>query len=272
MQAFSLFHKIRALCGPIVFALLVSPAISSSAFADVVQLTNGDAVSGTVVSMDAQNVVLKSEVLGELKIARAKVASIQLGDVKPPARPAVPQPMTNAPAVQPPAVQPQRAAARPGSPEDLIQQLTGRKVPVAGGPSPEDLVKQMQQGGGVSPQMLGGLQQSFPLLAAPEAQQYFNGTLSGLMTGKKNIQDVRKDAVQARNMILELKQELGQPGDALNGYLGILNNFIDETKPAGEPSKTVKPQPGSAAPKHPAAANPAKKTPVESKPKPPRFP
>ncbi len=97
--------------------------------------------------------------------------------------------------------------------------------------------------------MIGALQTKFPLLNTPEASGYFNDTLGGLMTGKLNIQDVRKDAVKARDELKSLQDELGpETGAALNGYMSILNKFIRETEPApsaaagkpGEGKPTIK--------------------------------
>ena len=51
----------------------------SSAAADEVRLTNGDAINGSVVSLDADTLVIKSETLGELTIKRSLVAAIGLG-------------------------------------------------------------------------------------------------------------------------------------------------------------------------------------------------
>jgi len=51
-------------------------AIGPVLWADQVILTNGDRVSGTVVTVDAKEVVLKTEAMGEVKIDRKAVASI----------------------------------------------------------------------------------------------------------------------------------------------------------------------------------------------------
>ena len=70
--------------------------------AEEVQLVNGDRITGSVVSLTAKSLTLKSEVLGEIVIPRDKVGAIYLGDVKPPAQ--------TAPAVR---QQPQPAAKSP---------------------------------------------------------------------------------------------------------------------------------------------------------------
>src|SRR5687768_9163868 len=48
--------------------------------ADTIEMTNGDVLNGQVISLDGKELVLKSELLGELKLAREKVSAIHLGD------------------------------------------------------------------------------------------------------------------------------------------------------------------------------------------------
>ena len=204
---------------------------------DTIELTNGDVLNGKVLSLDAKQLVLQSELLGELKLDREKVSAIHLGD----------KPVITRQAV--PAVGPAPGEAKP--PIDPAVQNVLNSVP-----STDDVLKQLQ-GGGVNQQMIGALQTKFPLLNTPEASGYFNDTLGGLMTGRLNIQDVRKDAVKARDELKSLQDELGPEGAALNGYMSILNKFIRETEPpAGE--------------KKPAAEKPVieKKTPATFPPKP----
>jgi hypothetical protein len=47
---------------------------------DTVELVNGDRYSGTVVSVNLTNVTLQSEIQGEVKLSRAKVARITFRD------------------------------------------------------------------------------------------------------------------------------------------------------------------------------------------------
>ncbi len=148
--------------------------------ADTIELTNGDVLNGQVISLDGQQLVLKSELLGELKLARDKVSAIHLGD-----KPILTR---NAAAAA-------QAPAKPALDPEVQKVLNAV-------PSSDDVLKQLQVGGGINPQMIGELQTKFPLLNTPEAGQYFNDTLGGLMTGKLNIQDVRKDAITARDGLL----------------------------------------------------------------------
>ena len=181
--------------------------LTSTTLADSVQLTNGDSVSGKVVSLDGQSLVLKSDVLGEVKIGREKIAAILLGD-----RPAIP------------------ATPRAGKEE-------GDRG-TAGPKSVEDILKQIQEGG-VDKGLTKSLESEFPLLSTPEVRAYFDKTVGGLISGDINIGDLRKQAIDARNQVKDLERELGpEATQALSGYMSILEKFIRET----EPKKSVQPK------------------------------
>lgn len=222
-------HHFTRMTGRIGVGVL-SLFLAAIADAEEVQLVNGDRITGRVVSLSAKSLTLKSEVLGEIVIPRDKVGAIYLGDVKPPAQ--------SAPATPPPQ-SPKRTAK---TPEDIIGQLTGRAVPGGNGQTPDDVIKQLQAGGTIKPQDLREVQQAFPLLAAPEAQAYFNEMVGGLMSGRKNLGDLRKDAITSRDILEDLKKDLGPEGAALNGYLSILNRFINETDPAPTAKPTDPPE------------------------------
>ncbi len=61
-------------------AVGVALAIAGSTRADSVQLTNGDLLNGEVVSLDARELKLKSEIHGQMIIARGKVAAVAFGE------------------------------------------------------------------------------------------------------------------------------------------------------------------------------------------------
>jgi len=67
---------------PLTLAILLTAIVPQSR-ADTLQLTNGDTLNGEVLTLDANEVKLKSEVLGEVVIARDKVVNITLGDRRP---------------------------------------------------------------------------------------------------------------------------------------------------------------------------------------------
>jgi hypothetical protein len=162
--------------------------------ADTVQLVNGDAVSGKVISLDAKQLKLESDALGQLTIDRSKIATIHLGDAPPP---------KPAPAAA--------ALPKPPVPIDLLDQLRG----------------------GIDPEAIKEIKKNFPLLATPAAGKYFDTTLSGLMNGTLNVQDIRKDAQKALDEVKKIEKELGpQATQGLQPYVGILENFLRNSEPA----------------------------------------
>jgi hypothetical protein len=105
----------------------------------------------------------------------------------------------------------------------------------------QDLIDQLR-GQGIDPKTVNDIKKAFPLLATPEAGKYFDNALSGLLGGSMNIQDVRKDAIKAMNEIKKLEKELGpQATQALQSYIGILENFIRETEPSKQLPKAQDP-------------------------------
>jgi hypothetical protein len=179
---------------------------------DTVELDNGDVLNGKVLSLDAKQLKLQSDALGEITVRREKVASIHLGDQP---RQRRKQPGTPRPAAAPP------ASAAP-------------KLPAV--PTVEDVLKELQTSG-IDTRTMGAIQDKFPLLATPEVKEYFSDKVGGLMTGRLGVQDIRKDAIKVRDEIVDLKKDLGPQADALNGYLSILETFIRHTDPGDATSK-----------------------------------
>ncbi len=175
----------------IVLSAVTLAMCVSTIRAETVELVNGDTLHGKVMLLDQQHLTLRSELLGELKLPRDRVASFTLVARKKPRATQV-TPHTDA------------------TPGDVLKQLRTK---------------------GVDRDDLSTLKKQFPLLGTPEVSQYVNDKLSGLMTGRLNLQDIRKDAVRARDQIDSLKKDLGPQADALNGYLSILERFIQETAP-----------------------------------------
>lgn len=186
--------------------LIVSLSFAAAPlWADSIELVNGDILNGKLSSVTADHVVLASDLLGEVKLPRAKVAAIHFGDRKP-------QPKA-APAAAP-------AVARPAEPtvEDVLRQL---KEGGAGG----DITKMLEK--------------EFPLLQNPEVKAYFDKTVGGLMSGKLSVNDIRQQALDVRKQVDDLEKDLGPEGmAALKPYLSVLDKFIRDTAPkGGEPQK-----------------------------------
>ena len=62
-----------------------------------------------------------------------------------------------------------------------------------------------------------------------------------MLSGRLNIQDIRKEAVSAVDQIKEIQKDLGPNANALNGYLSILENFIQETEESSKGAKDLAP-------------------------------
>ncbi|MCR9119654.1 MAG: hypothetical protein NXI22_22200 [bacterium] len=222
------------------------------AIADTIRLSNGDTMTGKVTTFNENEVVIKSEVLGELRIPREKVVAIVLGDLAIPGK---------SPAATPPAAAgkdvPRDAAGKPNfkgkSPQQIIDEMTNKnfdqkavRVLEGGRPAPPnqaDVLKQLRETG-IPRGLTDELTAKLPGFGTPEVQGYFNSKVNGLIDGSISIQDIRKDAIKARDQIKDLQKDLGPSAGALNGYLGILEGFINETTPPEE-TQPASPQPPS---------------------------
>jgi len=192
--------------------------VQSAVCADEVQLVNGDQFTASILSLDAKQLKVKSELLGEMTIERAKVRQITLGE-RLPAKPA--------PAATP---SPGAADKAPLSLDDLFKQL--QKAGGAAQLTPEAAIKQLEAVGG-DPNALAELKKSMPLFAAPEVQAYFRKQVGGLLDGSLKIDDIRSEAIRVRNESKAVLKDLGPEAEAaLAPYLGILEKFINETAPA----------------------------------------
>ena len=108
--------------------------------------------------------------------------------------------------------------------------------------TPEDVVRRLRTQG-VSPAELDEVRASVPLLAIPGARSYFDQTLQGLITGRLDIHDIRQEAIKARDGLKDIQKDLGTDGAALNGYLMILEGFLEQTE--GSSTNVGRPEPSS---------------------------
>ncbi|MCX6925786.1 MAG: hypothetical protein NT154_21645 [Verrucomicrobia bacterium] len=172
--------------------------------ADQVELHNGDRYLGHVLSLNTNTVVLQSEVLGTLRLPRSKVAVITLGPIQATTSPALSL-STNSP-VRPPSIVPAKAATNISP---AFRQLGANT----------NLIQQVQK------QFLSG--------AGPDANNKFNELLSGLMSGKLSVDDIRAEAKSAADQLRALQRESGEDaGLATGAYLSILDHFLKETAPS----------------------------------------
>jgi hypothetical protein len=188
----TLFHIALVLC-----------AVAAPGRADQVMLRNGDCYYRQVLSLTTNLLVLQSEVLGTVELPRHRVTQIALG---------VNAPTNLVPALSS-ATDPSRAAlaARTNSAADLSVAL--RQLGTT------NLIEQVQA------EHLG--------TAGPEAKEKFNQLVGGLVSGKLTVDDIRAEAKSAADQLRALKQDLGpEVGEAVDGYLAILDHFLQESAPS----------------------------------------
>jgi hypothetical protein len=169
--------------------------------ADQVRMQNGDQLFGRVVSLSGDTLTLQSEILGTLKLPRAKIAAVSFG--------------TNA------------------MPNLATQMMATNRQPLArvgartnGTPELADTLRQLR----THSNLVSQVQAQFLAGAGPEANSKFNELLNGLTTGQLNIGDLRSQAQNAAAQLRAAKKELGgDAGGVLDSYLTILDSFINET-------------------------------------------
>jgi hypothetical protein len=180
--------------------------------ADQLQMQNGDRYAGKVLSVTSDSVVLQSDVLGKVTLPRNKISVLTFGDSA----------STNAAPTNTTTV----AAAPVASPNSAT---TNADIAAALGKlgGNTNFIQQVRQ------QMLTG---------SPQATEKYNELVTGLMTGKLNVSDIRNEAKASIDRINELKAELGpEAGDSLDGYLTILQSFVNETAPTEAATPAIPP-------------------------------
>ncbi|MGD1088583.1 MAG: hypothetical protein ABR955_07630 [Verrucomicrobiota bacterium] len=185
----------------IFFMVVAAPRLR----ADMVEMQNGDRYFGKVLSMSADNVVLESEVLGIINVPRKKVASVAFG--------------TN--------------AAAPKAAADVAQVFVPTNPPTAGSltdPTNTNLdLPAAFRNLGANTNLVGQIRAQL-LTGNPEAASNYDDLVSGLASGKLNMDDLRRQAQSSADQLRELKRDLGpDAGDSIDAYLEVLDNFLDET-------------------------------------------
>jgi hypothetical protein len=178
--------------------------------ADQVQMQNGDRYIGDVVEVNGVSVTVQSDVLGKLNLPRAKVAIITFG-----AQAGIVQPAVN-----------------------TTNTVLKRPLPAATNAFSTEL--------GVNSNLIQRVQRQFLAGADPAAQDKFNELVSGLLSGRLTVEDIRKEAKSAADQIRALRKDAGQDASwAIDGYLAILDHFVKETPATAKPrtnSPATKPQ------------------------------
>lgn len=177
--------------------------------ADQIEMQNGDHYVGHVLSMTSNSIVLQSEMLGKIDVPRGKVLSVTFGA----AIPSTPAKVANAPATV------------------LAAPMAAQRTPQASLSGTNADVSAAFRSLGSNTNFVQQVRQQLLAEANPAANQKFDETLDGLMSGKINLNDIRSQAKTSIEEINKLKSELGpQADDALDGYLTILQNFVNETE------------------------------------------
>ncbi|MGD0259941.1 MAG: YkgJ family cysteine cluster protein [Verrucomicrobiota bacterium] len=192
--------------------------------ADQIDMQNGDHYVGHVLSVNTNLVVLQSDVLGTLRLPRAKVTAITLDAGSATNSSRLPLPANGQ--VRAPSAMPTNAAPNLSP---ALRQLG----------SSTNLIQQVQK------QFLSG--------AGPEANDKFNELLGGLISGKLTVDDIRAQAQSAADQLRALKREGGEEaGFAADAYLAILDHFLKETAPSASATNAPATSPKST----PAPAQP----------------
>jgi hypothetical protein len=193
----------------ILFTFIAAPLLC----ADQVEMRNGDHYSGQVLSVSTDTVVLESDVLGGINLPRKNVTSIAFG-----ANSAAPKAANNIARVSAPTNHP---AAAP------MATLANTNV---------DLSAALRKLGG-NTNFVGQIREQM-LAGNPEAGSKFDEMVNGLISGKLNLNDLRREAQSSADQLRSLKSDLGpEAGDSLDVYLDVLDNFLKET--AAEPGNAT---------------------------------
>jgi hypothetical protein len=186
----------------IAVAFLIAFCVVTFSQADQVTMQNGDLLNGKVLSITTTALVLQNDNLGTITLPRAKVATVTLGTM------ATRAPLSASPnnivVINKPKTAPEN------SPSDMQNMFRGIR----------DHTNLVQE---VEAQVLGSS-------ASPAAIDKFNELLDGLSTGKIDMNGLRAEAQSAVDQLQEYKKEMGSSaGEEVDGYLSILNHFLNET-------------------------------------------
>jgi hypothetical protein len=221
-------QAVRFVARSIAIGLLVNLGMGARALrADQVEMLNGDHYIGRVVSLSSDTLVVQSEVLGLLKIPRAKISTITLGSATGPGG-------TNA-------VRVAEVIAKPNK-------VPRAAITVSTNVSP-DFANAMRQLTGSS-NSLEQVQQQLLAGAGPEAQAKFNDLIGGLMTGRLNMEDLRTQARATLNQARSARKDLGEDsgGAMMDSYMAILDSFLKESESANPSTNAPVTRPETKAP------------------------
>jgi hypothetical protein len=210
----------------IIFMFTAAPPLR----ADQLEMQNGDRYFGRVLSVSGDTVVLESEVLGKINVPRKQVAGLVFGT-----NTAAMTAAANAAHVSVPTNPPIPAslAALAGTNADLSAAFGNLDANT-------NFVRQIRE------QMLAG---------SPEAARKYDEMINDLMSGKMNMDDLRREAQSSADQLREIKRDLGSDaGDSIDTYLDVLDSFLEETAP--EPTNATPAPQSEMQASHPALPAP----------------
>jgi len=216
--------KRQVVLSGIIFVFAFMFVFAPGLRADEVAMQNGDRYFGKVVSVSPKSVTLDSENLGKISVPREKVVSLLFGtnvEMNAAEKQAPTHLVRVSPPTNPPAASASATVANTNTDLSAALRSLGANT---------NFVGQIRD------QMLGG---------NSEAAGQYNKMVSDLLNGKMDLNDLRRQAQSSADQIRELKRELGpDAGDSLDGYLQVLDQFLQETakKPAGTGAATAAPQ------------------------------
>lgn len=173
--------------------------------ADEVRMQNGDRYIGKVLSVSGDTLVLESQVLGRIQVPRKDVAHVTFG--------------TNRVAT---------ASAPTAEGLTLTTNPPGGSATMALARTNVDLSAALR-GLGANTNFIQQVREKM-LLGNPEASAKYDELVNGLLSGKLDLNGLRREAKSSADQLRSLQQELGPDvGDSLDAYLEVLDNFLKET-------------------------------------------
>jgi len=203
-----------------IWAVVAVTFLTSSFFqlttkGDQIETQSGDRYTGKVLSMNGETVVLQNDVLGTVRLPREKIAQIRFG--------------TNAPASN-------------KTVEGSTNRITALASSAQTSPA-TDLSTSLRQLG-TNSNVIQQVRSQFLNGAGGEANSKFDELLSGYLSGKLTVNDIRKQALSAVDQLRDARKDLGESaGPMLDSYLAILNSFLKETEPTDSSVTNVPPAP-----------------------------
>ena len=195
--------------------IFLAAFFTEASWGDQVETVTGDRYVGRVVSLGEDKLVLQSEILGTVKLPRSRIANITLGT----STSTLAQP-TNAIRITP-ALSRSNVTSKAAHPASTNLQF-------------DAAIRQL----GTNSSVISQVQEQFLAGAGPEAQGKFNELVSGLLSGKLGVNELRAQAKTTLDQARAAQKELGDESGSLDSYLAILEGFLKESAPPADPSIT----------------------------------